>query len=36
MNYLTRFARRATSQRHAISGTDQVPNSAGGFAWARR
>src|SRR4051794_10773703 len=34
MNYLTRFARRRTSQRHAIPGTNQVPNSAGGFAWA--
>ena len=34
MNYLTRFARRRTEQRHAIPGTSQVPNSAGGFAWA--
>lgn len=34
MSYLTRFARRRTSQRLAIPGTSQVPNSAGGYAWA--
>ncbi len=34
MSYLTKFTRRRTSQREAIPGTAQVPNSAGGFAWA--
>ena len=34
MSYLTKFTRRRTSQREAIPGTAQVPNTAGGFAWA--
>ena len=34
INYLTRFGLRRTRQSEPIPGTDQVPNSAGGFAWA--
>jgi 60 kDa SS-A/Ro ribonucleoprotein len=34
MSYLNRMGRRRTPQSEAIPGTDQVPNSAGGFAWA--
>lgn len=34
MRYLTQFRTRMTPQSHPIPGTDQVPNSAGGFAWA--
>lgn len=34
INYLTRFGLRRTRQSESIPGTTQVPNSAGGFAWA--
>jgi len=34
MNYLTRHLRRVTPQWAPIPGTSQVPNSAGGHAWA--
>jgi len=34
MSYLTRFSPRRTRQSEPIPGTSQVPNSAGGFAWA--
>ncbi len=34
IDYLTRFGLRRTRQSEPIPGTDQVPNSAGGFAWA--
>ena len=34
INYLTRFGFRRTPQNEPILGTAQVPNSAGGFAWA--
>ncbi|MDA0181270.1 TROVE domain-containing protein [Solirubrobacter phytolaccae] len=34
MSYLTRINLRRTSQSEPMPGTDQVPNSAGGFAWA--
>lgn len=34
MNYLMRHLRRATPQWAPIPGTEQVPNSAGGHAWA--
>jgi 60 kDa SS-A/Ro ribonucleoprotein len=34
MSYLNQFLGRRTSQSEAIPGTDQVPNSAGGYAWA--
>lgn len=34
MSYLTQHLHRRTSQRAPIPGTNQVPNSAGGFAWA--
>jgi 60 kDa SS-A/Ro ribonucleoprotein len=33
-NPLSVFSRRATRQNDAIPGSGQVPNSAGGFAWA--
>lgn len=33
MSYLTQFSTRRTSQRQAIPGSQQVKNSAGGFAW---
>jgi 60 kDa SS-A/Ro ribonucleoprotein len=32
-NPLSRFTTRITSQRHAIAGSDQVVNNAGGFGW---
>lgn len=32
-HYLKNYSTRTTSQSEAIPGTDQVPNSAGGFAW---
>ena len=34
MSYLTKFSLRRTPQRRADSRHRQVPNSAGGFAWA--
>jgi 60 kDa SS-A/Ro ribonucleoprotein len=34
MSYLSKFGRRRTPQHAPIPGTAQVPNSAGGFAWA--
>ena len=34
MSYLTRVLGRRTPQSAPIPGTSQVPNSAGGFAWA--
>ena len=34
MSYLKQFLGRRTPQSEAIAGTDQVPNSAGGYAWA--
>src|SRR5579863_5894451 len=34
MSYLKQFLGRRTPQSEAIPGTDQVPNSAGGYAWA--
>lgn len=34
MSYLSKHGRRGTPQHAPIPGTDQVPNSAGGFAWA--
>src|SRR5690349_3496345 len=34
MNYLKSFSLRRTRQSEPIPGTSQVPNSAGGFAWA--
>jgi 60 kDa SS-A/Ro ribonucleoprotein len=34
MSYLSKFSLRRTPQPAAIPGTNQVPNSAGGFAWA--
>ena len=34
INYLTRFGLRRTRQSEPIPHADQVPNSAGGFAWA--
>src|SRR5262245_27123016 len=34
LSYLFRHGRRRTSQRAPVPGTAQVPNSAGGFAWA--
>ena len=34
INYLTRFGRRRTRQSEPIPHADQVPNSAGGYAWA--
>src|SRR4051794_1529625 len=34
MSYLTKFSLRRTRQSEPISGTAQVPNSAGGHAWA--
>jgi 60 kDa SS-A/Ro ribonucleoprotein len=33
-NYRTHFSSRGTPQSQPIPGTTQVPNSAGGFAWA--
>ena len=33
-SYLKQFLRRWTPQSEPLRGTDQVPNSAGGFAWA--
>ena len=33
INYLTRINLRRTRQSEPLAGTDQVPNSAGGFAW---
>jgi 60 kDa SS-A/Ro ribonucleoprotein len=34
MRYLTQFRTRITPQSRPIPGSNQVPNSAGGFAWA--
>ena len=34
MNYRTHFSTRGTPQSRPIPGAGQVPNSAGGFAWA--
>lgn len=34
MKYATLFNRKNTPQSRPIPGTDQVPNSAGGYAWA--
>jgi 60 kDa SS-A/Ro ribonucleoprotein len=34
MSYLKRLGRRRTPQSASIPGSSQVPNSAGGFAWA--
>src|SRR4029077_17903680 len=34
MTYLKRFTSKGTPQGQRIPGTNQVPNSAGGFAWA--
>ena len=34
MNYRKLFSRKQTPQSQAIPGSNQVPNSAGGFAWA--
>src|SRR5687768_10192600 len=34
MSYLKRHGTRRVPQRAPIPGSDQVPNSAGGFAWA--
>jgi len=34
MSYLDRVLGRRTPQHAPIPGTNQVPNSAGGFAWA--
>jgi 60 kDa SS-A/Ro ribonucleoprotein len=34
MSYLKRIASRLPSQKEPIPGSSQVPNSAGGFAWA--
>jgi 60 kDa SS-A/Ro ribonucleoprotein len=34
MSYLKQYSTRRTPQAEPIPGADQVPNSAGGFAWA--
>ena len=34
LNYAKHYSRKLTPQREAIPGSSQVPNSAGGFAWA--
>ena len=34
MSYLSQFSLRRTRQGEPVPGTKQVPNSAGGFAWA--
>ena len=34
MSYLSKFTLRRTPQSEPIPGSTQVPNSAGGFAWA--
>lgn len=34
MNFTKYFSKQRTPQRMAIPGTTQVPNSAGGYAWA--
>ncbi|MGZ4409737.1 MAG: TROVE domain-containing protein [Gaiellaceae bacterium] len=34
MNYRKLFSRKQTPQSQAIPGSNQVPNSSGGFAWA--
>jgi len=33
MKYVRHFSTKATSQRQAIPGSSQVPNSAGGYAF---
>jgi 60 kDa SS-A/Ro ribonucleoprotein len=34
MNYLRQYSTRSTPQSEPIPGSTQVPNSAGGHAWA--
>ena len=34
MNFTKYFSKQRTPQSLPIAGTTQVPNSAGGFAWA--
>ena len=34
LNYAKLFNRRATPQSQPIPNSNQVPNSAGGYAWA--